>query len=77
MLTIDQARQALQSTLPSPLRALAWLTPSGRRALGETDGSMRYTRGVGDTWEEALERAGVSVDHPSSLTPLSESGKAD
>lgn len=58
-MTIDQARiEAGNRWCNPPLsKPCVWITNSGRRAVGYTDGEFRYTLGIGETWEEALANA--------------------
>ncbi len=61
-MTIDQARAEMSVRhcrgAGNVNRPCAWRTPSGRCAVGFTDGEFRYCMGVGDTWEEALKNSG-------------------
>lgn len=42
-------------------RPCCWITPSGDRAVGFTDGEFRYAMGIGKTWAEAFESADERV----------------
>jgi len=59
-MTLDQARaEAGRRWCQDGLtRPVAWILPSGVRAVGYTDGYIRHMMGKGETWEDALSAGG-------------------
>ncbi len=59
MMTIDQAKaEASQRWCKARhTQPQAWITASGRRAVGFDDGEFRYAMGIGETWELAFANA--------------------